>query len=319
MSLSPTSANPTLKTKINITLESTFPYTLNRSDFSVNATNISNPSYFRQMNVIGVDDAAKTISVMFGGAWSGAYQVRIRHKAFGLLDTSGLVLTVGSNVTSYYPTSGSIYGGTLLTITGTNFGKEFTDNPVQISTLGGVGSVDCFLKSISTTQITCRLGTTNKTRGTTGKMLVFLKTSEEAACVPNETCAWTYTNAGLPTVTNMSLAYDDASHNWTVTVTGSSFSGNISSTVLEIGGRAQTTASLTVSEAVFRITNVASGSLAGMKLYFGVGIPEGHASVMNGTHTMTPRLVSITPNTGGRGGTWIVAKVPGFGPGTTGL
>ena len=149
--LTPPSANPTLKTKVNITLESDFPYTLDRSDFSINATNISNPSYFRQMNVIGADDSTKTLTVMFGGAWSGMYQINIRHKAFGLLNTKGLNFTVGSNVTDVTPDGGSIYGGTLLTITGTNFGSEFTDNPVQISTLGAVGSVDCFLESISET------------------------------------------------------------------------------------------------------------------------------------------------------------------------
>lgn len=318
MGLSPSSANPTLKTKINITLEATFPYTLSRADFSVNATNISNPSYFRQMNVIGVNDADKTIEVMFGGAWSGLYQVRIRHANFGLLDTSGLILTVGSNVTSYYPTEGSIYGGTLLTITGTNFGKVKTDNPVQISTLGGVGSVDCFVKTIMETQITCRIGATSKTAQTSGKMLVFLKTSEEASCVPSTACAWIYTSV-IPTVTNMSLGFDTTSNQYTVTVTGTSFSGNTSSTLLEIGGRAQAIASLTVSQAVFTVTDAATGSLSGMKLYFAVGTPEGHAGVMAGTHTMTPKLVSITPNTGGKGGTWIVAKVPGVGPGTTGL
>ena len=149
--ITPPSANPTLKTKINITLESDFPYTLDRADFSINATNISNPSYFRQMNVIGADDSTKTLTVMFGGAWSGMYQIHIRHSAFGLLNTDGLKLTVGSNVTDYYPKTGSIYGGTLLTITVTNFGSEFTDNPVSISTLGAVGSIDCFLESISET------------------------------------------------------------------------------------------------------------------------------------------------------------------------
>jgi hypothetical protein len=71
--LTPASANPTLKTKLNITLASSFPYTLSKSDFSVNATNITNPSYFRQMNVIAADDATKTLTVMFGGAWSGLY------------------------------------------------------------------------------------------------------------------------------------------------------------------------------------------------------------------------------------------------------
>lgn len=47
MDVVPPSANPTLKTKINITLESSFPYALDKADFSVNATNVSNPTYFR--------------------------------------------------------------------------------------------------------------------------------------------------------------------------------------------------------------------------------------------------------------------------------
>lgn len=71
--VTPSSANPTLKTKINITLESDFPYTMDRAHFTVNATNISNPAYFRQMNVIAVDDSSKTMTCMFGGAWSGLY------------------------------------------------------------------------------------------------------------------------------------------------------------------------------------------------------------------------------------------------------
>jgi hypothetical protein len=45
--LNPPTASPVLKTKINITLESTFPYALAREDFTVNATNITNPTYFR--------------------------------------------------------------------------------------------------------------------------------------------------------------------------------------------------------------------------------------------------------------------------------
>lgn len=114
--VAPPSANPTLKTKINITLEADFPYTLDRNDFSVNATNVSNPAYFRQMNVIGADDSTKTITCMFGGAWSGLYQLSIRHRQFGLLETVGITLVVGSNVTNVSPDSGSIYGGTLITI-----------------------------------------------------------------------------------------------------------------------------------------------------------------------------------------------------------
>ena len=62
------------------------------------------------------------MDVMFGGAHSGTYDIKIRHNKFGLIKTTRLLLKVESTVTSITPMSGSIYGGTLLTIKGTNFG-----------------------------------------------------------------------------------------------------------------------------------------------------------------------------------------------------
>ena len=56
-----------------------------------------------------------------------------------------MILDVNSRVTNISPKIGSIHGGTLVTIDGMNFGTEKTDNPVQISTHGGVGSIDCFV------------------------------------------------------------------------------------------------------------------------------------------------------------------------------
>jgi len=97
------------------------------------------------MNVIDVDDAAKTITTKFGGAESGEYKIWIRHSATGLIEADGLILDVNAYMTSYSPMTGSIYGGTLLTINGENFGDVYTDNPVQISTNGGVDSIDCFV------------------------------------------------------------------------------------------------------------------------------------------------------------------------------
>jgi hypothetical protein len=58
-----------------------------------------------------------------------------------------MILDVNSRVNSFSPKVGSIYGGTLLTITGTNFGTVKTDNPVQLSTSGGKGSIDCFVQT----------------------------------------------------------------------------------------------------------------------------------------------------------------------------
>jgi hypothetical protein len=101
-----------------------------KGDLSINATSTTNSSYIRYLNVIQVDDTAKTFIAIFGGAESGTFQISIRHKDYGLVGTDGLILDVSSSVTSYAPTTGSIYGGTLLTITGTNFGTVYTDNPV---------------------------------------------------------------------------------------------------------------------------------------------------------------------------------------------
>jgi hypothetical protein len=126
----PSSVSPVLKTKIVVQLDSTFPHTLLREDLSINATSTTNSSYIRYMNVIEVDDGAKTFTAMFGGAYMGQFQISIRHKDYGLVGTVGLILDVSASVSSYTPMTGSIYGGTLLTITGTNFGDTYTDNPV---------------------------------------------------------------------------------------------------------------------------------------------------------------------------------------------
>ena len=143
--ITPSSVSPVLKTNITVQLQADFPYTIVKGDLSINATDTTNSSYVRYLNVIEVDDNAKTFVAMFGGAESGTFQISIRHKDYGLIGTDGLILDVSSTVTSYSPTTGSIYGGTLLTITGTNFGNEFTDNPVQISSNGALGSINCFV------------------------------------------------------------------------------------------------------------------------------------------------------------------------------
>jgi hypothetical protein len=70
-----------------------------------------------------------------------------------------LILDVNTYVDSYSPKIGSIYGGTLLTVTGRNFGTIITDNPIQISTNGGVDSIDCYLKYSTPTEIKWRVDT----------------------------------------------------------------------------------------------------------------------------------------------------------------
>lgn len=208
-SMTPSSASPVLKTKIDIVIGSTFPHTLGIKDFTVNATSTdaATPNYVRYLNVIAVDDAAKKLTVMFGGAHSGKFQMSIRHKTYGLIDCENKILDVGSTVTSYTPKTGSIYGGTMLTITGTNFGTKKTDNPVSITHAQGK-AVSCFVKETKATEIKCRLDTANvvKKNGDTGTMVTFLMTSEEAKCT-KPACDWTYTDS-IPSVTAMTTTYD---------------------------------------------------------------------------------------------------------------
>ena len=83
-SINPDSASPTLKTPIDFQL-SGFTEVLDASDFSVNVTLITlskkvSPYYnfdintrTKRINIISVNDTTKTITGMFGGAYSGTY------------------------------------------------------------------------------------------------------------------------------------------------------------------------------------------------------------------------------------------------------
>jgi hypothetical protein len=103
------------------------------------------------LKVVSVDDTTKTIVCKFGGAHSDDYSIEIRHTTYGLVDMDAHTLTVGSSVTSISPIVGSVYGGTLLTINGNNFGTEKTDNPVTINYNGALGAVPCYIKETSET------------------------------------------------------------------------------------------------------------------------------------------------------------------------
>jgi hypothetical protein len=65
-------------------------------------------------------------------------------------------------------------------------------------------------------------------------MVVFLKTSEEATC-DSTVCAWTYTG-NIPVLETVIASFDSTSLEWIVTVTGTDFSGDTTTTDLNFGG-----------------------------------------------------------------------------------
>lgn len=279
----------------------------------------TNSSNVRLLNTIAVDDASKQITVKFGGATSGTYAFTVIHQEFGRLDTSAVELLVESRVTDVTPKTGSIYGGTLLTITGTNFGTEKTDNPVQISFNGGVGSLDCFVQTTSATQITCRVDDSEgkqRANGDVGTVVVFLKTSEEAKCDASVCQNYLFTST-LPTVTAVQAAYDDAAHVWQVQVAGSAFLSQGTAATLFVGDVEQTMDSITSTLVTFHLAAVPRQSVTGLKLYFDIGKPAGYALLSAGV-TIEPKIKQVQPSQGTTQGTLMVIEAPGVGSSETG-
>ena len=317
----PTSASPVLQTNIDFTLSSDFPMTLTADNVEVwikSKTNATAPIKF--LRVVSVDDATKTITTKFGGAHSDTYDINIRHNQYGLVDMSAHTLTVGSSVTSMSPAVGSVYGGTLLTINGNNFGTVKTDNPVTINYNGALGAVPCYVKETSETQIKCRVGDLSEAKkkpaNQVWKAIVFLKTSEEATCTA-PICKFTFTDS-LPTITALAPEWDATALVWKARVTGTGFTGAASANSLEINGREQTTHSVNPTDAYFTISDVDDLVSSGLRVYFEKGNGLG-STVLDAGLTLTPKLTEITPNTGSAGGSVIAATVHGLGTKTQGV
>jgi hypothetical protein len=99
---------------------------------------------------MSVDNDLFTLTVKFNGAPSGDYSILLRSATYGRINTEEIYLDVHATILSVSPTIGSIYGGTLVTITGENFSDEPLDNPVTI------GGHYCYVITTSPTEITCR-------------------------------------------------------------------------------------------------------------------------------------------------------------------
>lgn len=110
-------------------------------------------SFFRLLNVISVDNTAKTMTVQFPGAASGVYSFKIKGAVGTIASDPGTInIETIMELTNYSPQSGSTLGGTKLTLTGRHFGTVATDNPVK------VGNHYCYVIETADTEITCRIG-----------------------------------------------------------------------------------------------------------------------------------------------------------------
>jgi len=141
------------------------------------------------------------------------------------LDNGSLEITTEAYITSISPLTGSVLGGTLVTITGENFSDVKTDNPVL------VGDLLCEVESTSSTQIVCRIEKRDVTivkedeiiaqTPFNGEVDVFLKVAESADCRA-ESCTFVYIEPPN-SITKVSVTFDFTLGTHIVSVEGEGF------------------------------------------------------------------------------------------------
>jgi hypothetical protein len=231
-----TDVSPILKQTLTFTLDPTkYTDTLLKNDLSVQLLGANN--YVRDLYIMSVDDAAKKFTVKFNGAPVGSYTFGVKStspSAYGRLDTTGISFQTSSTITGISPTSGSVFGGTLLTITGTNFSTTLIDQAVNIIVSASV-FIGCDVVTATTTQLTCRIKPTGflVTEIKSGNTVaVILAASSEATCVG--TCTFEF-KAPVATITSLTPSFDTATNKLQVNAVGTGFTaGDISSVSLYV-------------------------------------------------------------------------------------
>ncbi len=93
-------------------------------------------NYSRELYIISVDNSSpKKFTVKFNGAPIGSYTFYVESNSpsqYGQLNTAAFLFQTESFITSVSPVSGSVLGGTVLKITGTNFSSTISEQVVKV-------------------------------------------------------------------------------------------------------------------------------------------------------------------------------------------
>ena len=208
-----------------------------KEDFSVKLISREDGSE-RPLNVIDVSADDGTVDVMYGGAYSGTYDLEVSHSDEGSFLTSGVSFEAKIQVESFSPTSGSKFGGTLVTITGGHFSDNIQDNPVQIdySTVGGVDHY-CYVQESSDSEIKCRMATDYNRGSGDAEVIVFASTYEEATYADGVDNMFTFLDEdSLPTIGDYTKEFT-SDLKYQITITGSGMDSETTDSVdVFIGG-----------------------------------------------------------------------------------
>jgi hypothetical protein len=203
-------------------------------------------------------------------------------------------------VTSISPTTGSVAGGTSVTITGTGF---LTGATVS---LGGTAATN--VNVVGSTSITA----TTPAHSTGAVNVVVTNTDAQAGTLPN---GYTYGNPA-PTVTSIAPSTGTANGGTSVTITGTGF---LSGATVSLGGTAATSVNVVGATS---ITATTPAHAAGAVTVTVINSDAQSGSLTNGytynASNPAPTVGSITPNSGPvAGGTAVTITGSGFLTGAT--
>jgi len=136
-SVDKTDVSPILKQTLTFIVdEVNFTDELKQNELTVKLLGAN--KYVRDLYIMSVTSTAtlKSFTVKFNGAPVGDYTFDVTSTSpskYGKLAfPSAFTFKTSSTITGISPTSGSVFGGTLLTITGTNFSTKLDDQAVNI-------------------------------------------------------------------------------------------------------------------------------------------------------------------------------------------
>lgn len=299
--ISPTSQNPAIKGILTIN-GSGFGNV--SDDIKVFLSNSSGKVY--QLRVIQAHDTYITVGISGGLAGVFTVQVTLPNSIGDSIASAGVdQFEYVSSITSISPTSGSYYGGTLITITGTNFSPAYSDTLVYV---GDTLNWFCNIETITATQITCRtpaFDVKHYNISEAQKVVISTKLYSFNSC-PSNDCGFTYNAAASsPMLTKISTATAGAI---TITLNGTNIlNGATCGVSLTSQGNSSlvyaTTANCTNTSAVFKVpATVPSGNYyvkvrndvgesngLALKVNWVAGIPSynGGGSVMGNIVTFT--------------------------------
>jgi hypothetical protein len=232
VSMTPPLVSPIHFKALEIQLNADYPtFGMTADDFEVtivpDALEIThltiNNDGIRKLNVIAVDTINKTLTVKYGGAYSGTYDVLIKSTSNGNVDTAAIQLEVLFEILDFLPLEGSIFGGTKLTIQGGPFTENIKETIVKVGYKWWEDiNFDCYMISVTEDEAVCRIAHDLNREAKEYEVIAYASTYEEANCFMDNDCLFTFLEASLlPEVTAPAVAqFDQASGEYQIVITG---------------------------------------------------------------------------------------------------